>query len=261
LLVAFAAVPATLVFADEAATDAQTPLSAVQDDNPQALVQHYVTDRRAAIMAKLKGVPLNLILPQYKNDKLCQEFGEDFRNQRNVELVAPILRVHDYADPRLQQYFKSCPKFARPTTPFGIAPRHGPSNFVLFKVDIDNDPSNGEELVLLQEGFWKDQVSKLGYAVAHETRYYVIDPARCETKGSFGGGPNPRFPFEADMSRVNPEMGLHGITRYRGTYYVYDVLPGEKASPLGIAIYDSIGSFKFKARCDYDSRDPSLFAK
>ncbi len=66
------------------------------------------TDAKKQELIKLmQGLKLELV--GGTTNPLCQAFLEDFRQQKNIEHLAPLIQTDDYDDPRLAPYKKQCP--------------------------------------------------------------------------------------------------------------------------------------------------------
>lgn len=115
----------------------------------------------------MKGV--NFVPQLGKDEPLCKAFYEDFKTQKNIEHILPIIKAETYDDPALKPYQDKCPEldFHKSLTSnhahgpenwteedwetLGI-PVYGLRNFQFYKVDINNNPRDGEEFVFYYEG-------------------------------------------------------------------------------------------------------------
>lgn len=174
-------------------------------------------------------------VPQLGEDNpLCKTFYEDFKTQKHIEHLKPILKVDSYDDPALKPYRDQCPDFdfnrnlsaSRATgwteeewEAMGT-PTYGMSNFQLYRVDLDNNPKNGEELVFYHEGekTIKQEIPYDGspkiekeYINPAARGYRTIDLKRC--KGTIGG---------ASFGRLgNAQWTRNGIIRYKNKNAIY----------------------------------------
>jgi len=153
------------------------------------------------------------------DQKFCATFLSDFSEQKNIEHIKPIMEVDDYNDPRLQTYFKQCSsaEFQKHTW---IEPRghyemardyYATKNFKLFRVDLDNNKKNSDELVLYAEGF-KDAGNNYTYG-----GYSVINLKKC--KITYGVPTNDSY----DYQKQQPIENYNGVIKYKGEYYVFDL--------------------------------------
>ena len=163
-----------------------------------------------------------------KDVPFCQAFYEDFRQQRNIEHIQPIVKADRYDDPALRPYQEECPELEMHKT-IALEPRdielggepkdeadaearaveinYGINNFQLYKVDIDNHPVNGDEYLIYYEGEF-DQKSNKTY-LANRV-YQIIDLADCRI---------------VDGVYVNrggsAKWTRNGIIRYKGKNAIY----------------------------------------
>lgn len=112
---------------------------------------------------------VNFVPELGKDEPFCKAFYEDFKKQTNIEYIQPIVKAASYDDPALKPYREQCPKFDfrkslgvpanQDTTGWTDedweslgTPTYGMGHFQLYRVDMDNNPKNGEELVFYYEG-------------------------------------------------------------------------------------------------------------
>jgi hypothetical protein len=181
-----------------------------------------------------------------QNDKkFCATFLVDFKEQKNIEHIKPILEVDSYNDPELQAYFKQCPnkKFnekimmsaraaeeiekkeellGRKLTEEELAKEinfpgyYATKNFKLFKVNLDNDMKNGNEFVFYAEGY-RLAIPRQFTAEYTYGGYRIIDLKTC--KIITGVSTNDPFDYE----KQQPLENYNGIIKYKGEYYVFDL--------------------------------------
>lgn len=221
---------------------------------PEQIEQTYVHERREKLRAFFQSRPIGLAVEQHKKDPLCRDFMTEFTAQTEaVELIPPTVVAHDYRDPALvDEIFLNCPDLELRTPKIGVAgPYVGPRNFLLYSVDIDNDPNTGQELLLLEEAMWMEE-PKFGPQIMVQDRFRLLDLKNCTTKGFSGVSASRRFPANFDVSGESPQTGLHGVVRYKGNSYLYYVVEHDpKSTPLGLLEYDEAATGKFRLRCVY----------
>lgn len=222
---------------------------------PEAIERVYVTERRETLKAFFKDRPLETTLG--KDDPLCVDFVRDFTAQtETIELVPPYVAVHDYHDPQLQKViFDPCPDMELRSYKIGMSgPYVGPRNFLLYQVDIDNNSANGEELLFLEEMMYMRH-PKYGPEIVAKDKFRLLDLNICKGRGFSAIGASRRYPIDYDVSGEDPQTSLHGVLRYRGRNYLYDVIEWEpKAQPLSLTEYNPEAFGKFKRRCRYKNR-------
>ena len=172
-----------------------------------------------------------------KDVPFCQAFYEDFRQQRNIEHIQPIVKADRYDDPALRPYQERCPKLdfrlSREFLVRGIdvsslpedyfegdvgIPIYGVGNFQLYKVDIDNNPEDGEELVFYYEGErvedrrlkWDGTLTVDEITLPEARAYHVLDLDAC--KIIYGAGFN---------RGGSAKWTRNGIIRYKGKNAIY----------------------------------------
>jgi hypothetical protein len=135
-----------------------------------------------------------------KGDAFCKAFYSDFKDQKNIEYIDPIVKANKYDDLALKPYQDKCPTlqmnrtmtFAVGDIELGGEPSseedaesratailYGLGNYQLYEVDIDNHPENGKELMLYYEGEWDKKHDKTYPA---PRVYRVVDLKQCETQ-------------------------------------------------------------------------------
>jgi uncharacterized protein len=167
-----------------------------------------------------------------EGDPFCQAFYEDFKVQRNIEHIAPVIRVETYDDPALAPIRARCPTLEMHKT-MGFYHRdieisgmpeseedaesravsigYGMRNFEWYTLDLNNKPDDGMEHVLYYEGErFKKGPSQPQPAIR---TYQIIDVARCERK--VGVLANQ---FGSD------KWSRTGIIKYQGNYGIYELI-------------------------------------
>lgn len=196
----------------------------------------------------------------------CTQFLEDFRAQRNIVHVEPAARAERYGDRVFEPWRRQCPRLAMNISDAGyytmlyerypnlphwmpdgsLLPgyQYGTRNFKLYRVDIDNDAENGEEVVFYSEraySYWelivKDDRLPFGLPpidrdwnaiVPPETipstlrifdgaYYRAIDTQTCAS-GIAYAAPGPY-----DFIAGHPVEGYTGIVTYQGKNYLFSL--------------------------------------
>ena len=202
-----------------------------------------VESRKQEIIKFMKDVNF-LPRPQYigKDNPLCPAFLEDFKKQRHITYIEPIVRTDNYDDPALQPYRQKCPRLDlrkliavddRLGHPQGLTEKeleligivsYGIGNFELFKVDIDNDPTDGEEYIFYYEGEFYPKTNKTS---PQNRAYRVVDFSTCEITGG------------TYFNRLgSAKWTRNAVIEYKGKYYLYALqsAPGDQPSFFNLAL-------------------------
>lgn len=209
--------------------------------------------------------------------KFCVAFLDDFTKQKRVEHIKPIVEVDDYNDPRLQNYFKQCPKAEfhktiainpHPQLHLEIAEReqelgrtlteeeleenggrifHATKSFKLYKVNMDNDAKNGNEYILYAEGYKVKGSEGDKYWYYTYGGYRTLDLKNCR----YGIGVSTRDPYNYEKKQAIENY--NGIIKYKGEYYVFDLYK-DPAYRLVLEKYDKKYG-KMLSICEYSLRN------
>jgi hypothetical protein len=162
--------------------------SAVSAASESAQVPHELKAKLENTMNDLKMTP-----SLGSDNPVCRAFADDFRRQTDIQYVSPIVRAESYDDSALTPYKKKCPRLQLNkliTVPARDQARHqqseeeleaygnvylGLHNFQLFKVDINNNPADGEEYVFYYEGERNKKTNQINSGRA----YRVINFSQC----------------------------------------------------------------------------------
>lgn len=168
-------------------------------------------------------------VPQLGADEpLCKTFYEDFKQQKNIEHIQPIVKADVYDDPALRPYQEKCPALKMHKT-MTFEPRdievagepedeedaearaigvyYGMGNFQLYRVDINNDPKDGDELLLYYEGEYDRKHNK---AYPAHRLYRQLNLTTCEA------GTAVHFNVLG-----SPKWTRNGVIRYKGMNAIY----------------------------------------
>ncbi len=194
------------------------------------------TEQKEKIVAILRDIKLEQQQFGRPTDPLCSQFLEDFRKQKNIQHLQPIVQTDDYDDPRLRAYRARCPNL-KLNKHMGYSPNvyyeglgeeseetqeaaaayisYGTKNFRLYKLDINNNPNDGEEYIFYDEAnrFVKPEMSAGKIISPDAGSYLVADFAKCETRGGTA---------TASTTLSKDRVGnFHGPIKHREKYYVY----------------------------------------
>jgi hypothetical protein len=190
-----------------------------------------------------------------KDVRLCEAFFEDFKRQTNIEYIKPLVVAHDYFDPALQTYLKQCPGMELRSPVVGHSGDYvGTPTLKLYKLDIDNNPTDGDEYLFYESAFWRVSTRATGYQpyLRGSTRYGLLSFKHCGIVGRVPLGGSQTYSVTTDLSTQRPETSYHAVIRYRGKYYVYDLVFAKGyGRPLKLFAYDSDRASKFSPVCTF----------
>lgn len=180
----------------------------------------------------MKGVNF---VPQIGEDPICKTFYEDFKQQKNIEHILPIVKAEKYDDPALKSYRGKCPKldFHKSLTSnhahgpenwteedwetLGI-PVYGLRNFQFYKIDINNNPKDGDEFVFYYEGRRMiDRRLPVGEPMIEKEH---VDPG-AHTYQAFDLRDCKQIPYGAADQGGSVQGTRSGVIRYKGKYVIY----------------------------------------
>lgn len=222
----------------------------------EELINEYVRIRASEIRQILKDKPLYLISPLYNNNPLCASFRDDFKEQQNVELIPPLIKSHDFYNPLFQQNLGDC---LLETDPIARRKTIRTHDYLAYKIDINND--NIEETIIVGEYFEAYEYSEKGkkYLTTEPRNDYVAVDEAC-LLSPLGRAGTAVYTVDAMLKRDDPELPTHGIVRYKGEYFLYEVSKQRKFPPLSIrVITKNDGKFEVDTVCSYDNRSPGEF--
>jgi hypothetical protein len=201
----------------------------------------------------------------------CEAAFDAFRKQNGIVHVEPIARAERYDDPVFKTWQSRCPTLAmnasvagyeittapnsptitvyKKVVPQGAEIGYGTRNFMLYRVDLDNDPHNGEELIFYSERVyssldaprqdpnlpldapegrnWNDilppqsvsdeLILRLQSANLDGPFYNLLDLDHCGSDAIVHV--EPRFDY---LQRL-PLANFSGIVGYQGRYYEYRI--------------------------------------
>ena len=222
----------------------------------EAAGSERTTPLKEQIVTLLKRITMKM--DYFVDEQFCRQFFEDFKQQVNVEHIQPIIQADRYDDPKLAAFVDKCPEIkwvgAEPDEE-GVAlntrPRDqagnrsvGTAHFRLYKVDINNNRKDGAEYVFYSDGFVPEPLPGEEPGPVEELdkthgQYIVIDFERCL---SLGG-------IEAGRGGTNALPVYHGVIRYHGRSYLYDL----NASGRYVLKLDELTNRRkmFKTICHY----------
>lgn len=187
--------------------------------------------------------------------KFCRQFLKDFQAQTTINYVKPIIGTNDYNDAAFDTYKQRCPKLefrkrvllhpqiaddvknlpAEEMEKYGDV-YVGTTNFKFYKVDINNNPSDGDEFIFYHEKFL--HVSSGGQEPLQapgETDYdnrgaYLIISLR-DCRVSDG--------LEIDgLRQFSTVPDYNDILNYKGRNYIFDLYPAGGAETYSIDLWE-----------------------
>ncbi len=193
----------------------------------------------------------------------CVQFLQDFKTLNGMKFIEPIARADQYDDPALASFKERCAplplneKFEcegrdiegvkwsrdrllhRQQALTYCKSFHGTRNFKIFQFDANNNPKDGEELVVYFEGA-RGPVSDPASARTGDGGYYAYSARTCTP---IPGAPS-HDPFDYFFQR--PVENYNGIVSYRGKYYSFDLyaligndsIPADPDYRLGVSTFN-----------------------
>lgn len=179
----------------------------------------------------------------------CTAFFKDFREQKGITYIDPIIVTDDYDDPALASYKAKCGSKLHMNQQVACVPRladlpperrryacnvyYGTGKFRMYHVDMDNDPSNGKEYVFYYRAECGPQDVDSGnpHCAPDMTydngNYKVLDLNQCKVMGSATAGSSL---YDYEDYEKDPLNNHSGIIEYRSDYYIYNLseLTGSK---------------------------------
>jgi len=170
-------------------------------------------------------------------------FLQDFQRLKNTELVEPDARSDRYDDPVWEPFRRRCTNVASELfDSYHCEPRNaefieqlpkeqrdelyrsscehyrGTTKFKHYRVDINNNPGDGNEDVFYHERS-RGPLNRPGAQQYYASgAYSVIDFERCELKGRA----EAHDPFE-DSQPPRRLQNYSGVIKYRGKHYIFDL--------------------------------------
>jgi hypothetical protein len=169
----------------------------------------------------------------FGNPSECEAIFRDLKANRNFEIIEPLIRTDDYAEPSLRSYLGKCPALelnkivsyepriwedikdlpAKEQERFGSV-SVATKDFRLYRVDIDNDPKNGDEYIFYGGGVSVNDHKTVFRGSAYFT---VLNLEDCK-KRSYRQVEDTIF-----YDTGNPTGNYNGIIKHGVTYYILGV--------------------------------------
>lgn len=253
-----AAVAGAIAAAALALGSGLVPARAVAEEGAAGAPQASEAAKAEAVKRIMAGREFKIMF-EYEDTPFCRAFLEDFQAHRGIEYIEPIARAKYYSNPAFQPYRDRCPGWelnkwikadmgdGPPDEPLSEADLEsfgdnyfGTRNFKLYRLDIDNDPANGEEYVFYAERYyWRERLFPFGVYfeklvdwdwndlfppewVPDDTRLYdggynLIDFAQCKLRDT------ARTSDSYDYFYKLPRTTYNAIIKYKGKHYIYDL--------------------------------------
>jgi hypothetical protein len=228
-----------------------------------------LTDREK----ELRDLRSKLEIPKYSKDKnaaFCTQLLESVKLWKDVTILEPIVTADTIDDPKLRKYLGKCNphKFirhvsieARVWNEYNLdalsedeRENYGihfimTKGFQLYRTNIDNDPSNREELILYGAGTIQEGTD-VSYPEINLTYFNVIDTERCRISAS--------AQVEDIVNEEN--RSFVGLIKFENKSYVLDAEYSPMGSLWRIRIQQWAYSPKskltfFEGVCNYIARD------
>lgn len=220
----------------------------------------------------LKELRSRLEIPKHSKDEnptFCTRLLDSLKLWKDVTILAPIVTADTIDDPMLREYLGKCDprKFIRHAS---IEPRVWneynldalseeqredfgihfimTKGFRLYQTNIDNDPTDHEELILYGAGTIQEGTD-VSYSEINLTDFNVIDTERCRISAS-----------AQVQDIVNITTSFVGIMKFENRSYVFDAKYYPMESLWGIRIQQWTYSPQskltfFEGVCNYIAKD------
>ena len=235
------------------------PAPAVAEEGAAGEAPASEAAKAEAVKQIMAGREFNIMF-EHEDTPFCRAFLEDFRVHRGIEYIEPIARAKYYSNPAFQPYRAMCPGwelnkwikadtgYVPPDEPLSEAALEsfgdnyfGTRNFKLYRLDLDNDPANGEEYVFYAERYyWRERLFPFGVYFEklvdwdwndlfppewvpddtrlHDGGYNLIDLAKCKLRDT------ARTSDSYDYFSKLPRTTYNAIIKYKGKHYIYDLV-------------------------------------
>lgn len=151
--------------------------------------------------------------PEFSAD-LCPAFFEDFKIQKGIKHIEPILVTQNRDDEQLRKYLSQIER-----DPFqgevGSYIYRALNNFTVYKVDIDNNSENGKEL-----GFYSEDYRKI-YRESSGGGYNIY--SFYDSKGQFVAGSSHSIHKYSQDKTVKLPSNITGLIEYKQKVYLFDL--------------------------------------
>ena len=210
-----------------------------------AVVKEIIAGRKFEIFS----TPVEWLKP---DEKFCNAFLDDFRQQKNIEYIEPVVRTDFFEDKGLANAIKPCNEkdINRDIVmPDGwvssieqmsdeaieknaSAIYHGTANYKIYKFDLFTEKENNDLYVYYSEAYFSEKArsryssglftkpymrNRVGFTNSFDSgRYKVIEMKSCLVRNST----RVNTPF--DTVRWRPMANYNAIIRYKGKPFVYD---------------------------------------
>jgi hypothetical protein len=180
-------------------------------------------DKAERIKEVLKGKTLYLRGSAKRNkDRFCASFLRDFKEQRHIEYVEPVVQTDDPEHPAFSR-FNHCRDYDPPggyglESFHGVALGIGETHFKLYRIDRDDNPRNGLEEILYGEMSFEGRRLAFGANGPPIGGYHTIDTKNCLHVEHIS-----TTVLYDDITEEPQRDQFSALIRYRGKPYVYSV--------------------------------------
>lgn len=176
-----------------------------------------------------------------KKIKFCKAFYKDFMNNKNLEIVEPVVRTDDYKDKKLGAYLNKCPKIKKDLKEIKRFDKVGgvtisSFDFRVYDIDFDN-MNNGYRSNIMYRGGNYNKEKNEGQLY---DGYSVIDFNKCKR---LTGGSSPEM-FDYFTRERTGNIG--GVIKYKGDYYFYYVYKDDSIALKKYEYVDKVKNFNHR---------------
>jgi hypothetical protein len=193
-----------------------------------------VAEREASIKWVLQEKKFRIPEGFPSDNPFCHQFMDDLKTFNEMEIIAPDIIANGLNSPEVRSRIirEECGGSLR------VFGRKQPRKVVLYHVDIDNNPGNGQEWVLADH-YVRSVSPQWGKELVVTNRYAIFENVNgCYLlSGEAFVGASARYAPDTRAEGMALDTGIHGVFRYRGRYYIYDVINEPKVDPFRLHEY------------------------
>ncbi len=205
---------------------------------PLAAVAQTAVPEKSKSEAVMRIMRLHTFFTPPKVLPFCRVFLDDFREQKEIRYVEPIIRAGSYDDPVLEPYKNRCPdlemnklaecpgelwSYLQPLSEEDreqemdrlCSVYYGTKNFKLYELDLNRNPKDGKEVILYFERIFGPKRSD--NKVYGNGGYSIFDMKSCKRRPVT----KTRDPYDYVFNQ--PRENYNALIQYKSKYYIFDL--------------------------------------
>ena len=152
-----------------------------------------------------------------KDKKVCSAIFKALKEDKDIEMIRPIIQTDDYESKKLKPYFDKCPalkdKLKKATWIYPPAiDFYSNFDYRLYDIDFNSDPSDGKQSLFHSDGFYNKSIKRNNWSV-----YNILNFNKCEDNGR--AYINGTFDYSTKKRIKNR---ANGVLKYKDHFYIYD---------------------------------------